>query len=399
MSFFVSRRVLVFGFSLILVTGVGVFVWTAPHARDAEKIVENVRDFKDLEERFQKLSNERGALYAFEVLRRAPLAPGTDLHLLGHIVGDELYTQKGVAGIADCTQEFRNACSHSIVIGALQEFGEAALGMIRDSCRKAPGGSGAYTMCYHGLGHGVFAYFNYSLPETIDFCRKTGTEEFAYKEFHECVGGVIMELMGGGGHNVSAWEAARTKYLSLKDPLSPCSTALIPQETKRFCYMYITPHLFELEGGSLATPGVKEFTNAFTACDRIAQKETDARHACFGGIGKEFPVLAVDRDIRGINSAGELPLMKMDEWCTLAPHKEAYTICRESIQDSLFWGGENDFSVSIRFCSILAPQSQGECYQYLTVLANQYVRDVSSRESLCALTPPEHSEACRKEIL
>ena len=101
---------------------------------EADTIGKNVANFKELETRFQDLAKEKGGAYAYEVLKRAPLPPNTDLHLLGHAVGDVLYAQVGIDGIALCTQDFRNACSHSIVIGALNEFGgEPALLKIRDA--------------------------------------------------------------------------------------------------------------------------------------------------------------------------------------------------------------------------------------------------------------------------
>ncbi len=187
------------GFALVCILAL-VFFFASHRAAsysEATAIGVGVEDFTQLSDRFQNLAKEKGALYAYEVLRRAVLPPGTYVHLLGHTVGDELYKQKGVSGIADCTQEFRNACSHTIVIGALNEFGsEKALSLIHEACKKAPGGSGAYTMCHHGLGHGVFAYYGYDLTKTDAFCKKTGTAAYHNREYVECMGGAIMELMG-----------------------------------------------------------------------------------------------------------------------------------------------------------------------------------------------------------
>ena len=144
-------------FLTALAFSLGVFLWAidATYTRfhpysEVSQIGQNVRSFKELSDRFVELASKKGAVYAYEILKQANLPQGTDFHLLGHVVGDELYKQKGVGAIADCTQDFRNACSHTIVIGALNEFGgEKALSLIRDACIKAPGGSGAYTMCYH----------------------------------------------------------------------------------------------------------------------------------------------------------------------------------------------------------------------------------------------------------
>jgi hypothetical protein len=140
--------------SFVLMMGVGVGSWvvraSANPYPEADSIGKNVSSFQKLSDRFTSLAQAKGGVYAFDVLKIASLPPNTDLHLLGHVVGDILYKQKGVAGMLDCTQDFRNACSHAIVIGTLNEFGPSkGLSLIHDACAKAPGGSGAYTMCYH----------------------------------------------------------------------------------------------------------------------------------------------------------------------------------------------------------------------------------------------------------
>ena len=356
-------------------------------------------DFQQLSNRFQSLAQEKGALYAYDVLRRATLPPGTDVHLLGHSVGDELYKQKGVSGIADCTQEFRNACSHTMVIGALNEFGgEKALPLIRDACTKAPGGSGAYTMCHHGLGHGVFAYYGYDLEKTVAFCKKTGTAAYDNREYGECVGGAIMELMGGGGHDRVAWSASRETYLNTQDPLAPCSTGVIPRDAKGFCYSYITPHLFEVSGGDLANPLPEDFAAAFTYCDKIPKDTSDLRRDCFSGIGKEFPVLALSRDIRSVDRADDGALRRMRDWCALAPHEEAYEDCTRSIVSSLYWGGENDPHTVIRFCELADATGRNSCFGGIFEEAKRYPSLQYPGAEICPLVPIDIESSCRTTL-
>ncbi len=349
---------------------------------------------------FQTLAEEKGAVYAFEVLKQAPLSPNIDLHLLAHVVGDELYKQKGPSGIADCTQDFRNACSHTIVIGALNEFGEGeALPLIRDACKRAPGGTGAYTMCFHGLGHGVFAYNDYDFDKTVSFCGKTGTPLYNNREYVECVGGAVMELMGGGVHDRESWLKARNKYISEKDPLTPCSTGTIPRDAKGICYLYLTPRLFEAAGANLANPGPDSFAKAFVMCDKISKSDMDLRQACFSGIGKEFPVLALSRDIRAIGKAGDKELTLMRDWCRLALHNEAYEVCTGSVIDSLFWGGENDPNVSIRFCALGSEIEQSNCFDRIFNDAVIYLpQDNPKRQSICSLVPDEFKSKCREKL-
>src|SRR5581483_2088735 len=44
----------------------------------------NNGNFQQISDYFVKLANKKGARYAFNVLKVAPMAPNLDLHLLGH---------------------------------------------------------------------------------------------------------------------------------------------------------------------------------------------------------------------------------------------------------------------------------------------------------------------------
>lgn len=362
---------------------------------EAASIGQGVRSFDELSKRFETIAKEKGGLYAYEVLRRAKLPPDTDLHLLGHAVGDILYTQEGVGGIAGCTQDFRNACSHSIVIGTLQEYGpgEEALALIDDSCHKAPGGSGAYTMCYHGLGHGVFAYFGYDLDKTNAFCKRMGTEEYHEQQYTECMGGAIMELMGGGGHDPEQWRAARTKYLT-KDPLAPCTNPLIPEEAKGYCYIYLTPRLLELAGAQLAHPDPSSFPRAFSYCDAIPKSSQPQRDSCFGGFGKEFVPLAAARDIRAIDAMTDSDYALAGGWCLLSAAQDGQRACIRQELESVFWGGENDPAASFRFCAVAPEQLRDDCYRRLAQNIRRYLPDEKQKE-WCGLLAAGFQEACK----
>jgi hypothetical protein len=121
------------------------------------------KGFSALKEYFEGVANEKGGRVAFDQMRTAVTDGNVDMHLLGHAVGDILYKQEGVSGMTACNNDFRNACSHSIVVGLFSDFGEGAIPMINDACKKAPGGAGAYTMCFHGLGHGVLSQFLFEI--------------------------------------------------------------------------------------------------------------------------------------------------------------------------------------------------------------------------------------------
>ncbi len=402
--FFTILIVILVGINLFLIfnlTGVNFFQLKAlvVNSKNLNKDLVNFQSqsfktFKDLSFYFTQLAENKGAVYAFELLKIAPMLPNTDMHLLGHVVGDVLYKQEGVNGMYKCTQDFRNACSHTIVVGLLLDKGESALSLIADACKYAPGGSGAYTMCFHGLGHGVLAYNGYDLAKTVKMCQKTGNKEFNNRESSECVGGAIMEIISGGFHDRQAWEKQRLKFLSNVRPLEPCSLDIIPVEIKSVCYIYLTPHLFQVAGANLSKPDVKSMAKAFRYCDQIDIKEVSNRRVCFSGFGKEFIVLAKERDIRNMNSFTQSELQIVYRWCNLAVTAEGIQYCLEGAVSSLFWGGENNPQVSVDFCSLVDKQYKNNCFNILMGNAHGYLKSKDLLQNFCNLLPIPYKEIC-----
>ena len=360
----------------------------------------NKLSFKELSNYFTALGEDKGAAYAYEVLKRADIRPGIDMHLMGHIVGDILYKQEGAKGIAVCTPDFRNACSHSIVVGMLLEYGEGALPEIAQTCREAPGGAGAYTMCFHGLGHGILAYAGYDLEKAVGLCETTGTEEKNQREYVECVGGTIMEIIGGGFHNPELWEKQSKKYLSAEDPLSPCNRDFMPELVRPQCYVYLTPHLFEAAGASLANPTLESFEIAFPFCEKIPASDRASRATCYGGFGKEFVVLARARDIRDVSLMTNEEMKQVYDWCLLARNDRGITQCVSSAAASLYWGGENNPETVIRFCNVVEDSGyRNACFSDTINAVGFYVKDVNYRRSFCEELPQDMKENCRKRLL
>jgi len=329
----------------------------------------------------------------------AAIPPDIDMHLLAHGVGDILYRQQGLGGIKVCTHDFRNACSHSIVIGLFVERGEAALPEIAQACYQAPGGSGAYTMCFHGLGHGILAYTGYKLEEAIEICKKTGTESYNYEESAQCISGSIMEIINGV-HDRALWERQHVKYFKQEDLLYPCSGELIPEHAKVLCYLYLTPHLFDV-AGNMFHPTPEVIGRAFQLCNRLPQSDFANRDACYGGFGKEFIGLVQERDIRlsAAERITDTQLSQIYEWCQLADTQEGTAACIVQAMNSLYWGGENPRSVSIRFCSVIPdPFYQRACFLNLMDNVAFYIKDQNYRAEFCKELPNLYQEECSGKL-
>lgn len=356
------------------------------------KLEDVPQNFGSITEFFVAVAEKEGGAYAFEILKRAPLPPDTDLHLLGHAVGDELYKQEGLDGMQYCTPDFRNACSHSIVVGALLEDGLGVFDRINDVCQKAPGGPGAYTMCFHGFGHGALAFSEFEVPDAIELCRKTGTEAYGQNEFHQCVGGVIMEMYQGV-HDPVMWASKKDKYLDPKNPLKLCQSDFMPDEAKSFCYTYITPFIFDAAGAVNGNPTPDIYEKAFSYCENV--KENNLRLVCYAGLGKEFIVLAQSRDIRNMDQTSDAQLEKVIGWCTLARVPDGIESCLLEVQNSLYWGGENDYHVSIRYCDLMPSKELGSaCFDKLFENVNFYERDAAVKKEICTAVPQTYAKKC-----
>lgn len=371
-----------------------------PELREIQE--KQIASFTALSKYFTRLAEKKGAEYAFRVLAVAPLPPNTDLHLLGHGIGDALYKQKGLEGIKICTQDFRNACSHSIVVGLLIEKGEGqdVFSQINAACKQAPGGKGAYTMCFHGLGHGVLAYTGYDLPKAIQLCDKTGTDEYQDREAIECIGGTIMEIISGGFHNQELWAVQSKKYLPEHNPLYPCSAGFMPEKARAQCYTYLTPRLFTAAGGTIDAPAPENFKKAFMICGRIPASQPGNRAACYGGFGKEFVALGKNRDIRNIDRMTAAEMSLVIEWCNLANTTEGIRSCLTSAESSLYWGGENDRRAVIGFCGLIENQFMKDgCFADIIDFVRFYMDDRQYRSEFCGEIPAQYGEACREHLL
>jgi hypothetical protein len=392
-----KRKILCIGIFLLCTALVGGIYWRqhSPVYPEIQQLEATSYDFGQLSRFFTKMAEKKGAVYAFEVLKNAPIPPNTDMHLLGHVVGDILYKQKGIEGISYCTQDFRNACSHSIVVGYFLAYGEEGLSKIAETCREAPGGSGAYTMCFHGLGHGILAAVDYDLVRTVSLCGKTGTPVYGYREGSECVGGAIMEMISGGFHNKDLWKKQSEIYLSPTDPLLPCTADYITGDMRRMCLEYITPHLVTAAGGSLndGIPDDDVLRVSFSYCDRLTHEIE--RRACYEGFGKEFVVLVHNRDIRTIDAMSNQEMRRIVELCAFAGNKKGQIDCLTHALDSLFWGGENDPQASVRFCSILDSKDiQDACFTHLIEVMKYFTKDQNQREIFCQKVPEQYKRIC-----
>lgn len=348
---------------------------------------------------FRKVAQEKGGEYAFSLMMQVEFPFGLDTHLLGHEVGEELYQQEGIDGMAICTHDFRNACSHTMVIGALIDYGEEAFPRIREACHAAPGGKGAYTMCFHGLGHGVLAFNGYDMERTIAMCDRLGTEEYHEQEAVECFGGAIMEIIGGGGHDAQLWEEKRAEYLQPQSPVALCEMPFVTSKYQPMCYNYMTPYMYESLGADMAQPSPAVIKSAFRFCEEIPMANQASRQSCFAGHGKEFIGLVIGRNFQSEEGYTIENLAIMRQLCALTDAPDGYQSCIHSVADSLYWGAENSYRPALNFCLLQEAKPEAdECILYLSTLVKEYVDDPGYYVSFCSAVPEEIHSECRNKL-
>ncbi|PIT90978.1 hypothetical protein COU17_02915 [Candidatus Kaiserbacteria bacterium CG10_big_fil_rev_8_21_14_0_10_49_17] len=254
-------------------------------------------------------------------------------------------------------------------------------------------------MCYHGFGHGVLAFLDYDFPDAVQFCSKVGTKEYHEREYIECAGGVVMEMVSGV-HDPATWEEKKKKFLPDDDPLSLCRKGFIPEEVRPICYTYITPQLFLAVGGDLGNPTPEAFNKIFDLCSEIPTSDGENRLACFASLGKEFIAFVQERDIRNTEKLDYEQLSTIYTWCTLADEYDAIGACMISALNSIYWGGENNRAVSERFCSIVSdPKHKESCYSRLIENVDYYIDDITYRSAFCSELPPENQPLCKQRLL
>ncbi len=355
-------------------------------------------NFQDLSNYFTDLTEKKGAAYAYEVLKITPIPSNIDLHLMGHVVGDVLFKKQGIKGIEVCTHYFRNACSHSIVVGLFLERGTGALKDIAQACKKAPGGRGAYGMCFHGLGHGILAFTEYDFRKAIELCKELEKLNYDGSEYPQCAGGAVMEMVAGV-HDRVAWEKQRENYIPDNDPLAPCSLDFMEEQTLSFCYAYLTPRLFRAAGMQLNNPDPSTFKKAFSFCEDIEGK--DLRDRCYSSFGKEFLGFVIEKDIRGssIEKLTKGEFLQVYSWCLIAEYSEGIKHCLLSVLSNLYWGGENKRGPSILFCKTIPDdQYQESCFTILISMVAYFIDDDQYMIDFCSEIPGKYKQECAQSF-
>lgn len=347
---------------------------------------------------FTNLAQEKGALYAFNVLGQAPLPPHIETHALGHAIGYVLYEQQGPTGMRYCTHDFTNACAHSVLIQTFIENGAQALSDIANVCKEIPGGAASYPTCFHGVGHGILAYLGYDYENAVSRCTevedavRASDPNGASGISGQCVGGATMELIQGN-HDKGAWEAQKGKYLSDADLLSPCNASFMPDTARPFCYSYLTGRFLRASGAKGGTPSPEAYPKAFSYCEKIPKSSIADREGCYGGFGSNFVNIA--EDSRVLSDISDRAIGDVHAWCALAGDPDGEKWCVSYAMDTVFWTGNPAEKAARRFCDA---SNDGEikdvCFGWLISSARFFYQGGDAFTAFCDSIPEHYRMQC-----
>ncbi len=110
-------------------------------------------------------------------------------HEFAHIVGNEIYRQKGFKGISVCDPTFAFGCYHGVTEKMLLALGTRAIPKVEQSCLDIfTNQSQLVASCIHGIGHGLLTWEGLHVENALKHCDMLANQYRVY-----CYDGVFME--------------------------------------------------------------------------------------------------------------------------------------------------------------------------------------------------------------
>jgi hypothetical protein len=218
---------------------------------------------------------------------------------------------------------------HGVLEGVVARIGRQkvpdALNNICDGIVGKSSYSFDYYNCVHGLGHGVMAYTQDELFDSLKLCDRI----FGTWEQSSCYSGVFMENVIVDNKNHF------TKYLKPEDPLYPCDA--VDAKYKGTCYLMQTSYMLKVTAGN--------FSKVFELCSQL---EDAYRSTCYQSLG---------RDASG-RSSSDVTTTK--NTCELGKNSEQQSNCMIGAVKDFISYFHSDTQAK-QLCSVLAADLQTLC--------------------------------------
>lgn len=202
--------------------------------------------------------------------------------------------------------------------------------------------------CFHAVGHGLMAWSNYQLHQSLEYCDLLSSQPNA----ELCYSGVFMENVLG---SLSKNDDHYTEYLN-SDLHFPCT--IVAGKYRKSCYYYQPARMIVLLG--------QNYNRIAAEC---ASLDTPYQLTCYQGIGKEVPWLNPHQPKKIITA------------CTHAPSGEYRTACLQEAIKTIFSGNLTNEQEARNFCHLLPASSEGHsCITFVDHWVN-LIRDAQGKVS------------------
>lgn len=227
--------------------------------------------------------------------------------------------------------------------------------------------------CFHGIGHGLMAWSDYELPETLKYC------DLLPEGQGSCHSGAFMENVVGAlaldetkKSNVDLKDKHVSKYLS-PDLLYPCNS--VEEKYQGTCYFFQTSRMMQIIGS--------DFAKIAESCGTVPEKY---RYLCFMSMG---------RDSSGHH---QQDIESTQKECALISNKEYRINCLTGAEEDLFWDPAGQ-DTAIRFCALLKDvKEKSECYKIIFTRAPQVILSKSDLEKFCLKSEDSFQKYCESFI-
>ncbi len=294
-----------------------------------------------------------------------------DCHTQAHHLGRVSYELYG----SEAFQFGDSSCHSGFYHGAMETFlAEKGLDNltqnIKDVCSIFPTSFGHFE-CLHGVGHGLMAYEDYDLPQSLEDCKLLG-DSFSISS---CYGGVFMEnVVAGQGQG--AIIGHDTKWANHTDPHFPCNALDKNDYQVRYdCYQMQTSWMLTI------------FNFDYERVAKECLRAGDMTPVCFKSLG---------RDISG--NALRNPQTIVTRCATVTTNKELHKQCIDGAVHVIvdFWGEKLE-DQAVQVCKLLTSQEEKQpCYELLTWRLKDVFADKSIRSNRCSLFEDKYQYLCKE---
>lgn len=290
-----------------------------------------------------------------------------DCHQEAHLIGRLAYEQFG----ASAFQEGDASCHSGFYHGALEAFlaekGTINLAKnVEDVCNAFPTLFGRFE-CLHGIGHGLMAYEDYDLPQTLRTCDLLATDY----DRSSCYGGVFMENIVAA-QGFGAIPGHDTKWAN-NDPHFPCNAIDQSQSVQFQCYQMQTSWMLTL------------FSHDF---DRVIPEcllaPANMISVCFKSFGRD----AAGHTLRNPQ--------KIRDICEKVPQDADYY--RQCVIGAInvivdFWG-DGLTTQGTELCKTLPEKGKEPCYATLASRLRDIFKEKEKRSAMCTAFEPAYQNRC-----